>query len=148
MLGRRGFIQAIASIAALGAAASPGAAKPNEADHQVGQWRVRWMGWRTPANQAIKFGFWLAYHATDRHRWHWVSTTLGHVGRYRDPEMIDTSLRRDSRGEWPHNEWDSAEAFTKGQANAYNALIERLRLSEQFDWEEWPPENNGFRPSA
>lgn len=131
MLSRRDWLRGVGLAA--GALCVPSLAQvkpPSEDEHRVGGWLVRWSGWKLPANQAVKFGYWFAYRpewvgVSDRARAMPIATTLGAVAWYRELAVIDT-VRRDG---WPCSEWCSAEAFESAKIRAYRSLVKELRAT-------------------
>lgn len=119
-------------------------APPSDSEHSIGPWRVRWMGWKEPGTQPIKFGYWFAYHASDRQRFLWIASTLGRIQRLRELEIIDMSYQR-QRG-WPLTALDSPDRFEAAKVATYRALKDALIQAESPSWVEWP--SNGFRPNG
>ncbi len=87
MISRRNFFGAMAGSAAL---ASTVSAAPVE--KTVKGWTIEWGDWRTPPNQYVRVGVWVAYPlyqlADHRHAFY-VSTTLGFVGPMAECAVID-----------------------------------------------------------
>jgi hypothetical protein len=122
--------------------AAPAAAMPNEAEHAIGPWRVRWMGWKEVPNQLVKFGYWFAWHESDRDRYHWIASTFGRLERVRAFELIDTH-RTDNH--WPLSAHEPAERFERAKHLAYAELSKALRETAYSTWIEW---SETYRPNG
>lgn len=88
-------------------------------------WSLQWSGWREPANQYVRVGFWVAT-PLDKHDPHHdcvVSTTLGFVGPMPEGAMIDL-YRYDRQA--PILPSESAQRFAAAKAQARQNLVTTL----------------------
>lgn len=101
---RRSFLGTLAGIAAISSLPLSAHDLPENAptqdfllvdDFSSKGWRIRWRGWRTPFNQTILFGVWMAYREDSPEGQYWVSTTLGHCGSYREFDVFDTTYYKE-----------------------------------------------------
>lgn len=132
MLSRRSFFGffPLAVVAASADASQKSALRApySDLEHEVGIWRVRWMDWRIPPNQHVKFGYWFAYLPSGAHPSltdyrHWISPTTGHLQRVPDLGVIDTS--RPDRS-WPVSLTEPESRFREAKTRAYWQLVEAL----------------------
>lgn len=121
-LTRRGFFAAF-PLSALAASveASP---KPPDSEHVIHGWRVRWSGWREPANQLVRVGFWFAvppesFQPADGDRRGICCTTTGEMQRVQDVSVINFA-RFDSS--WPVSVLESDAKFEQAKIRAYRAV--------------------------
>ena len=93
-------------------------------DFERGGHRVRWMGWRTPMNQVVTFGLWVAWPIAKSFDKIWVASTLGSVTRVPEMEVIDSTFYKDYGTKlmpWSTEE-DKISARRKALKNLFSSL--------------------------
>jgi hypothetical protein len=113
VLSRRTFLQRF-GIGVGAAALVPSAinAEPTMSDDfRFRGWRIQWLGWQRPINQAIHFGVWIASRPDTQG---FYATTLGTAWSMNRFDVFDTSYQRD----WPNPSLASGELETDAQRDA------------------------------
>ncbi len=123
-MNRRAFFGALAGGAAVASAVTL-------ADSHPTGWRLEWSGWREPANQHVKVGWWIARRdpmpetlPNDLYPCYYA-TTLGVVSGSRDMYTLDLTYQDRSAPILPH---EPAVKFEAAKAWARQRLLEELGL--------------------
>ena len=92
---RRVFLSSVAAVPLMALQVGAGDQRPPDVVTYRG-WTCRWMGWREPVDQLVKFGFWVA-RRPDQPLLRYT-TTMGVSDVCHEGEVFDTTCRR---GVWP-----------------------------------------------
>ncbi len=129
---RRSFLAGLIATAPI--AASVGAAS-SDGEHVINGWRVRWSGWREPANQLVRVGFWVglppsSFQPPDGDARGIYCSTTGAHGRYVDGYTLDCS-RWDSS--WPVSSVRHSDSeFNVAKARALDTVEIWIRKRDTF----------------